>query len=270
MVVSQALDEQYMPRQAGGVLPQSPIGQALSLADRLDTLIGIFTIGQRPTGDKDPFGLRRAALGVLRILIEGGLDLDLEQLLSLAAKGFPRRLGAERVVGEVFDYVMERLRAYYLDRSVPVDVIDAVAARRPTRPLDFHKRVLAVQDFLRMPQAEALAGANKRIANILRQAAGPLPEQVDGARLREPAEQALVRAMAALTQEVEGLFDAGEYHQALARLAGLREPIDRFFDQVMVMSDDEDLRRNRLALLNRLNRLFLRVADLSRLQERAR
>jgi glycyl-tRNA synthetase beta chain len=270
MVVSQALDEQYMPRQAGGALPQSPVGQALSLADRLDTLIGIFAIGQRPTGDKDPFGLRRAALGVLRILIEGGLDLDLEQLLTLATRGFPKRLAAERVVGEVFDYVMERLRAYYMDRAVPVDVIDAVVARRPTRPLDLHKRVLAVQDFLRMPQAEALAGANKRIANILRQASGALPERVDESRLQEPAEQALYRTMAALGQEVEGSFDAGEYHQALARLAGLREPIDLFFDQVMVMSDDEGLRRNRLALLNRLGRLFLRAADLSRLQERPR
>ena len=270
MAVSQALDEQYLPRQAGGTLPQTPIGRALALADRLDTLVGIFAIGQRPTGDKDPFGLRRAALGVLRILIEGGLDLDLERLLSLAARGLPRSLGAERVVGEVFDYVMERLRAYYLDRAVAVDVIDAVAARRPTRPLDFHRRVLAVEGFLRLPQAEALAAADKRIANILRQAAGPLPEQVDEALLVEPAEQALYRDMVALGQEVAGLFEAGQYQQALARLAELREPIDRFFDQVMVMSDDEGLRRNRLALLNRLNRLFLRVADLSRLQERTR
>lgn len=270
MAVSQALDEQYLPRQAGGALPQTPIGQALALADRLDTLVGIFAIGQRPTGDKDPFGLRRAALGVLRILIEGGLDLDLEQLLSLAARGLPKSLGAERVVGEVFDYVMDRLRGYYLDRAVSMDVIEAVAVRRPSRPLDFHRRVLAVQDFLRLPQAEALAAADKRIANILRRAARPLPEQVDEARLEEPAEQALYRALAALAQEVEGLFDGGQYQQALARLAGLREPIDLFFDQVMVMCDDEGLRRNRLALLNRLNRLFLRVADLSRLQEPTR
>lgn len=272
--VVQALDEQYMPRHAGDDLPAGPVGQVLAVADRIDTLVGIFAIGQRPTGTKDPYGLRRAALGLLRILIERGLDLDLEALLAEAARILAAQVGeAEwaaglsdgRAVAETLDYVMERLKAYYAEQGIAADSVDAVLARRPTRPLDFDRRVRAVQAFRALPAAESLAAANKRIANILKQAVGA-PGEVDVGQLREPAERALYEAVQALRGEVEPRFDAGEYEAGLVKLAELREPVDRFFDEVMVMAEDEAVRRNRIALLSGLQGLFLRTADLSRLQ----
>jgi glycyl-tRNA synthetase beta chain len=275
--VVRALDEQYMPRHAGDALPDGAIGQVLSLADRLDTLIGIFAIGQRPSGTKDPFGLRRAALGVLRILIEQRLDLDLEDLLRETADILAEQLGADakRVKGlaggtavpETLDYMLERLKAYYADQGLAADTIDAVLARRPTRPRDFDRRVRAVQAFRALPEAESLAAANKRIRNILRQSEGAAPGAVEPSLLTEAAERALADAMGALSTEVESLFDQGDYEPALSRLAGLRVPVDAFFDEVMVMAEDEALRRNRLALLSELSALFLRAADLSRLQQ---
>lgn len=275
--VVRALDEQYMPRHAGDALPDGAIGQVLSLADRLDTLIGIFAIGQRPSGTKDPFGLRRAALGVLRILIEQRLDLDLEDLLRETADILAEQLGADakRVKGlaggtavpETLDYMLERLKAYYADQGLAADTIDAVLARRPTRPRDFDRRVRAVQAFRALPEAESLAAANKRIRNILRQSEGAAPGAVEPSLLTEAAERALADAMGALSTEVESLFDQGDYEPALTRLAGLRVPVDAFFDEVMVMAEDEALRRNRLALLSELSALFLRAADLSRLQQ---
>jgi glycyl-tRNA synthetase beta chain len=266
-----------MPRHAGDALPDGAIGQVLSLADRLDTLIGIFAIGQRPSGTKDPFGLRRAALGVLRILIEQRLDLDLEDLLRETADILAEQLGADakRVKGlaggtavpETLDYMLERLKAYYADQGLAADTIDAVLARRPTRPRDFDRRVRAVQAFRALPEAESLAAANKRIRNILRQSEGAAPGAVEPSLLTEAAERALADAMGALSTEVESLFDQGDYEPALSRLAGLRVPVDAFFDEVMVMAEDEALRRNRLALLSELSALFLRAADLSRLQQ---
>jgi len=264
--VASALEEQYRPRFAGDALPVTATGRALAIADRLDTLVGIFAIGQAPTGDKDPFALRRAALGVLRILIEGELDLDLEQLLEEAAATLPGALDARAAVPAVFDFMLDRLRAYYLDASIRPQVFDAVRARRPTRPLDFARRVQAVEAFLALPEAESLAAANKRIANILRKAEDAIPDTVDPGRFTEAAERALWDRLSALRSEVEPLLAAGDHAATLARLAALRPEVDRFFDEVMVMAEDADVRANRLALLRQLQELFLQVADIALLQ----
>ncbi|MGE0080326.1 MAG: glycine--tRNA ligase subunit beta [Thiohalomonadaceae bacterium] len=266
--VAAALDEQYMPRQAGDALPSTGTGQALAIADRLDTLAGIFGIGQLPTGDKDPFGLRRAALGVLRTCIEKGLDLDLRVLLQQAVERL-RADGvkvAEATAEQVFEFMMERLRAYYQESGIATDTFEAVLARQPTRPLDFHARIHAVAAFRRLPEAESLAAANKRIHNILRKAEVAVPDEVQAALFVESAERALGEQLAALEGEVRTLLSARRYEDALCRLAGLREAVDGFFDAVMVMADDAKLRDNRLALLKRLGDLFLEVADISRLQ----
>jgi len=263
--VAAALDEQYKPRFSGDSLPETPTGQILSLADKLDTLVGIFGIGQSPTGDKDPFGLRRAALGVVRILVERRLDLDLADLLLLAGRTYDL-FEPEPVAEQVFDFAMERLRAYYMDTGVAPDTFDAVLARRPTRPLDFDRRVRGVTVFRGLPQAASLAAANKRIHNILRQAGGVSEGVVEPWLLEAPAERRLAEAVGALAREVEPDLTRGAYPEALTRLAGLRDTVDRFFDEVMVMVDDERVRRNRLALLTQVSELFLRTADLSRLQ----
>ena len=264
--VAVAVDQHYRPRFAGDALPENPTARALALADRLDTLLGIFAIGQIPTGDKDPYALRRAALGVLRILIEEGLDLDLAELLTAAATGFPAAVEAEAARDKVLDFILDRLRAYYADRAIRPEVLDAVMALRPTRPVDIDRRVHAVTAFRQLPEAESLAAANKRIGNILKKVEGRLPEDVDPARFTDEAEKALHAAFTALESEVRQAIDAGDYTAALEKLATLREPVDRFFDEVMVMAEDERLRENRIALLNRLHRLFLEVADISRLQ----
>jgi len=264
--VAAALDEQYQPRHAGDDLPATATGQALAIADRLDTLTGIFAIGQLPSGDKDPFGLRRAALGVLRIIIERQLDLDLQQLLGVAAGKFPTGLKAESVVGELFSFMMERLRAYYLDAGYDVHIFEAVLARQPSRPLDFDQRMRAVRTFREMREADSLAAANKRTRNILRKVDTAIPDKYTTALLQEPAEQVLAASIAELETVVSPLFAAREYAEALRRLAALQEPVDRFFDEVMVMVDDTGLRENRLALLNALAQLFLQVADISHLQ----
>ncbi len=264
--LAEAMNEVYMPRFAGYQLPRTPTGQALALADRLDTLVGIFAIGRRPTGTKDPFGLRRAALGVLRILIETPLALDLRELLIAAASGYPDGLVGDDPVEAVFDYALERLTAYYQDRGIRADVIDAVITLRPTVPADIDHRIHAVQEFIQLPEAASLAAANKRIANILKQATNEIPARIDPELLREPAEAALHERLIERESAVGALFDAGRYQEGLSRLAALREPVDAFFDDVMVMTDDTALRVNRLALLKRLAALFLRVADISRLQ----
>ncbi|MEW5972868.1 MAG: glycine--tRNA ligase subunit beta [Pseudomonadota bacterium] len=269
--VAQALDEVYMPRRAGDELPATCVGQALALAERLDTLVGIFAVAEmEPTGSKDPFALRRAALGVLRILIEKNHDLDMHALLVFANEAkFPGRDavvlrdGVPRAVSKLFDFMLERMRAYALDRGIRHDVFDAVLATRPLRPLDFEQRMQAVNDFLALPQAEALAAANKRIGNILKKVEGELPTTIDAALLAEDAERELAQRVQQLEGELAPLFAAGDYTAALGRLAHLREAVDAFFDGVMVMAEDAALRANRLALLNRLRALFLRVADIS-------
>ncbi len=265
--VAQALEEQYLPRFSGDRLPQTATGRALALAERLDTLTGIFAIGQAPSGAKDPFALRRAALGVLRILIEGQLDLDLLTLLERATAGFDPVLRAGHVVETVFEFVMDRLRGYYLDQGVRPDAFEAVLDCRPTRPLDFDRRVRAVGAFRELPEAASLAAANKRIRNILKKVETVLPFEVRPDLLSEDAEQALAGRLVELSSEAIPLMEAGLYGDALTRLASLREPVDAFFDQVLVMVEDPALRANRLALLNELGSLFLRVADFSRLQD---
>jgi len=267
--VAMALDEQYQPRFSGDTLPASTTGQLLAIAERLDSLAGIFAIGQTPTGDKDPFGLRRAALGLLRILVEKQLDLDLQIMIESAAVNFPATLQAGNAAPALLTFIVERLRAYYLESGFDVQTFEAVVSRQPTRPLDFDQRMHAVHDFRQLPEADSLAAANKRIRNILRKAQeagiGYLTVY-DNGLLLEQAEQELAAALQDLDTRVRPLFAQREYTQALRQLAALQSPVDAFFDNVMVMSDDITLRNNRLALLNTLSDLFLQVADISLLQ----
>jgi glycyl-tRNA synthetase beta chain len=264
--VAAALDEQYQPRFAGDILPASETGQALAIAERLDTLVGIFAIGQTPTGDKDPFGLRRSALGLLRILIEKHLDLDLRALIDHAAGNFPAALGADTIGDALFSFMMDRLRAWYLDAGYEVHVFEAVLARQPLRPLDFDERMRAVRAFRELPEADSLSAANKRIRNILRKASTVIPAAYNHDLLQEPAEQALAAALERLDMQTRPLFRQRDYTNALCQLAALQTPVDAFFDNVMVMADDDALRDNRLALLQSLSDLFLQVADISLLQ----
>jgi len=266
--VCEALREQYLPRFAGDELPATPTGMALAIADRLDTIAGIYATGQKPTGTRDPFGLRRAALGLLRTSIERRLDLDLQSLIDQALAALPFAAPAE-CARDVYDYVIERLRAYYVEGdaglAVTTEMFDAVLATRPASPLDFDARLRALVEFLRLPEAQALAAANKRIANILRKATGPVDDRVDPERLVDPAEQILGEQVEAVGRQVEPRFRAREYTEALKSLAVLRNAVDSFFDSVMVMADDPALRANRLALLKRMQALFMHAADLSRL-----
>jgi len=264
--VAVALDEQYQPRHAGDELPRTSTGQALAIAERLDTLVGIFAIGQPPTGDKDPFGLRRAALGILRIIIEKQLDLDLRILIDVAAANFPGALQAGNSAAPLFSFMMDRLRGYYLDAGYDIHIFESVLVNQPSQPLDFDQRMAAVAAFRDLPESASLAAANKRIRNILRKADTPIPDTCNPDLLQDPAEQALAAALEALEAVVQPLFSRREYTGALCKLAALQGPVDRFFDDVMVMSDDTALRDNRLALLNRLSALFLQVADISQLQ----
>ncbi|MGB1010423.1 MAG: glycine--tRNA ligase subunit beta [Thiolinea sp.] len=261
--VAAAMEEQYMPRYAGDELPASDTGRILALAERIDTLTGIFGIGQKPTGSKDPFALRRAALGVLRIMIEQELPLDLADLLDNAAGNFTGQLGSKPQTQEALDYIFERLRAYYQDQGINAELVEAVAVLKPMQPLDFNHRIKAVAAFRGLTAAESLAAANKRIGNILSKVKGALPETVNADLLQEPAEQALAAAVTEQQDKVMPLFAAGDYQSALISLSELQQPVDHFFDEVMVMADDEALKNNRLALLNHLRGLFLRVADLS-------
>ncbi len=264
--VAEAIDQHYLPRFAGDGLPDGVISQAVALADRLDTLVGIFAIGQLPTGDKDPYALRRAALGVLRIMIENKIDLDLQQLLTLAAQQFDVNIKADKAVEQVMDFIFDRLRAYYQEQGIRPDVLDAVTALKPARPVDINKRIHAVNSFRKLPEAESLAAANKRSGNILKKVKGKLPKKIKTSLLTEEAEQNLYQALTELTASVDPLLASSDYEPALQQLAGLREPVDTFFDDVMVMVDDTKLRDNRIALLNQLHGMFLQVADISRLQ----
>lgn len=261
--VAQALNEQYMPRGAGAELPSTLTGAAVAVADKLDTLVGIFGIGMLPTGSKDPYALRRAALGVLRILIEKQLDLDLVEAVAFAIGLYGDKIKAEGLAQQVLDFIFDRLRARYEDEGVDVAVYQAVRALSPAAPLDFDQRVQAVQAFRQLPEAAALAAANKRVSNILAKAEGELPATLNSSLLEAGAEQALAQAVAAAAQAVAPMAAARCYREALAQLASLREPVDAYFDAVMVNAEDEAVRANRLALLNQLRGLFLGVADIS-------
>jgi glycyl-tRNA synthetase beta chain len=265
--VAVALNEQYMPRFAGDALPGGLVACAVAIADKLDSLVGIFGIGQAPKGDKDPFALRRAAIGTLRIAVEKQLDLDLADLVAKAAALYGDKLSNAKVTDEVIDFMLARFRAAYQEEGIDVDVVQAVLARRPTRPADFDQRVKAVSHFRTLDAADALAAANKRVSNILAKFDGTLNPAVNEALLQDAAEQALARQVAELEQQLAPVFAAGDYQQALTRLASLREVVDTFFNDVMVMADDEALKLNRLTLLSRLRNLFLEVADISVLQK---
>ena len=263
--VAVALNEQYMPRFAGDELPKSLVASAVALADKFDTLTGIFGIGQAPKGSADPFALRRAALGALRIIVEKNLPLDLEDLVKKSAALFGDKLTNQNVVADVVDFMLGRFRAWYQDEGIAVDVIQAVLARRPTRPADFDARVRAVSHFCTLDSAEALAAANKRVSNILAKADAAIGE-INLTACVEPAEKALAEAVLALRTEVQPLIAKGDYTAVLDKLANLRAPVDSFFDNVMVNAEDTALRQNRLAILNTLQGLFLQVADISVLQ----
>jgi glycyl-tRNA synthetase beta chain len=288
--VAAAIREHYQPRGAGDELPASATGTALALADRLDTLAGIFAIGEKPTGTKDPFGLRRAAIGVVRIAIEKRLDLDLSRLLTravtlvradieksaaAAGKAAPQ-LAVASVAAEVYDYVIERLRAYYLERAdartdaapdtkVTTEMFDAVLATRPVSPLDFDARLHALSVFLSLPEAASLTAANKRVGNILRKAGEAAPSSVDAGALAAPAERQLFEALRERRDAADAATARKDYAASLTLLAQLRPAVDAFFDQVMVMDENPRLRANRLALLSQMRELFAGVADLSRL-----
>lgn len=265
-VTAQAIEAHYRPRFAGDELPNSPEGCAVALADKLDTLVGIFGIGQTPKGDRDPFGLRRAAIGMIRILIEKKLALDLVSLVDIAVKSYGSIIKNPSEVNEqVVDFLLGRFRAWYQEQNISVDVIQAVLARRPTVALDFDNRVKAVAEFRANPQAEALAAANKRVSNILAKAEGDIGS-VDKTLLAEDAEIALYAALTDIRDTVSLAATNGDYSAALSALATLREPVDTFFDSVMVNADDMKVRNNRLALLNELRNEFLKVADISLLQ----
>ena len=265
--VSLALDEQYKPRGASDDTASTVTGQILAISDKLDSLVGIFAIGEKPTGEKDPYALRRASLGILRTIIERRLDLDLKQLISMSAELLKDKVDASKVEQDVFEYILERLRAYYLDRKVTPDVFDAVSALSPSHPLDFDNRIKAVSAFRELAEAESLAAANKRVGNILKKSASDNTLMVNESLLVDDAEKKLYATLTALSKTVEPMFDAGDYEAALSQLSSLRDPVDAFFDSVMVMTDDEAIKNNRIALLNTMNQLFLRVADLSRLHQ---
>ncbi|WAT08311.1 glycine--tRNA ligase subunit beta [Rouxiella badensis] len=264
--VAVALNEQYQPRFAGDQLPESLVACALAIADKMDTLAGIFGIGQHPKGDKDPFALRRAALGVLRIIVEKNLPLDLQTLTEEAVRLYGDKLTNEKVVDDVVDFMLGRFRAWYQEEGHAVDTIQAVLARRPTKPADFDARVKAVTYFRTLDEAATLAAANKRVSNILAKSNEALYDQVHASVLKEPSEVKLATHLVVLRDKLEPLFAAGQYQQALVELAALREPVDAFFDGVMVMAEDEAVRINRLTLLSKLRELFLQVADISVLQ----
>jgi glycyl-tRNA synthetase beta chain len=261
--VCAAMVEQYMPAFAGDSLPATDTGTAIALADRLDSLVGLFGLGQIPTGTKDPFALRRASLGVLRILVEKKIDLDLEQLIDWAIdNNWPIELKGN-TKATLTEYMLDRFSAWYQDENIPAEVFQAVRARGITQPLDINNRVHAVFAFNKLEAAQALAAANKRVSNILAKAEQPIADSVDDTLLQENEEKQLAEKVASVAAELAPVFASSNYTQAMETLAQLREPVDQFFDQVMVMAEDESVRNNRLALLAQLRNLFLEVADIS-------
>lgn len=261
--VALALNEQYMPRGAGAELPQTLTGAAVAIADKLDTLVGIFGIGMLPTGSKDPYALRRAALGVLRILIEKQLDLDLSAAVEFAVKQFGAKVKAAGLSEQVLEFIFDRLRARYEDEGIDVATYLSVRALKPASALDFDQRVQAVQAFRKLPEAEALAAVNKRVSNLLSKAEGAIADQVEPKYFDNANEFSLYSAIQQADQAVQPMAAARQYSESLARLAALRDPVDAFFEAVMVNAEDAKVRANRYALLSRLRGLFLGVADIS-------
>ena len=261
--IAQALEDQYRPRYAGDSLPEANIGCAVAISDKIDTLVGIFGINQPPKGDKDPFALRRAAIGVIRIIIEKQLNLDLKELITASINLFGDKLVNDNTADSVFDFIMGRFRAFYQEQGISVDVIQAVLAKKPSSPLDFDKRIKAVSYFGELPEAETLAAANKRVGNILAKFDGKLYDNFKDDLASEQAEKDLAETFKAISLEVTPLMNDKNYQAALNELAQLKAPIDTFFDNVMVMSDDEAIKTNRLTLLNEIRNSFFAIADIS-------
>ncbi|WNV03073.1 glycine--tRNA ligase subunit beta [Candidatus Methylospira mobilis] len=264
--VATAIEEQYLPKVSGGVIPSTATGQILALADKLDTLSGIFSTGMVPTGDKDPYALRRAALGIVRIMIEAGLELDLPALISSALAQHTHSFDHATVQKQLEAFVLERLRGYLLDQGTRYDEFEAVLASQPQLLTDFELRLKAVAEFRTLPEAESLAAANKRIRNILRKNENEPSEAPQAAALSETAEIALLKAAESAQQELAPLIRQRDYTAALRRLAALRDPVDTFFNDVIVMSEDAALRKQRLGLLTLIEGLFMQIADISYLQ----
>lgn len=263
--VAKAIEQHYWPRFAGDDLPTEPVSQILAIADRLDTIVGIYAIGQGPTGDKDPFALRRAALGLARIIIEAGLAIDLQYWVARAAETYAHLAISSEQQEAIVAFIISRLKSYYLDEGVAAHVFDAVRDTGVTRLLELDQRIQAVRHFASLEQAESLSAANKRIANILKKVPSPWPQKVSEERFEQDAERVLWSAFCQVDAERQAAMSAGDFQQALVVLAGLAGPVDAFFDQVHVMADDLDLQTNRIAMLNHIRQAFLAVADISRL-----
>ncbi|MBE8166748.1 MAG: glycine--tRNA ligase subunit beta [Shewanella sp.] len=266
-----ALDEQYLPKFSGDRVPTSAVSCSVALAEKLDTLVGIFGIGQAPKGAADPFALRRAAIGILRIIVENKLPLDLVDLIAKAQSlhidyDGSSNISNDNTAADVLSFLMGRFRSWYQDKGISVDVILSVLARSPTQPADFDYRIQAVTEFRNRDEAAALAAANKRVSNILAKVDGKIDTEINSSLLEAEAEKKLAGQLTELEPQLAPLFASGDYQQALNLLAGLRSNVDQFFEDVMVMADDEALKRNRLALLNRLREQFLHIADISLLQ----
>lgn len=265
--VAIAINEQYMPRFSGDSLPETKTGQIVSLAEKIETIVGIFSIGQIPTGDKDPFALKRAALGAVRIIIECDLDIDLSNIITSACTLYKHEFNQTECHDNVFDFIMERLRGYYQDNGIDTLTFESVLATKPTQPLDFASRIKAVIAFQALSEAKDLASANKRISNILKKQSSPIDDAINEELLIEDAEKTLSKTLNSIKTSLKPLFEAKDYQTALSKLATLRDPIDAFFDHVMVMAEDDALKNNRLSLLQSVNKLFLHIADISKLQQ---
>lgn len=264
--VAAAMEEHYFPKQAGGPLPEEGVAQLVSVADKIDTLVGIYGLGMKPTGAKDPFGLRRAALGLVRIIIEKQRDINLSELISESVLTYAERLPADFDQKTLLDYITERLKGYAQEQGYSVDAIDAVLAKSLDNPLDIFARLKAIDQFRSTDAAESLAAAAKRSGNILKKADIAQSQSVDAALLVEPAELELYKAMQSIEPQIAADLSQRDYQKAMTSTASLRGSVDAFFDNVMVNTDDEATRNNRLALLSQLNALCSRTAELSRLQ----
>ncbi len=260
---AQAIKEQYQPRFSGDAVPSSNVGALIALVDKTDSLVGIFGIHKKPTGDKDPFALRRAAQGILRILVEKEWSLDLMDLLKTATKAYKIKLPNAKTVEESFEFILERLKAWYLEQGVSVEVFEAVRALSPTDLFDFAQRLQAVREFQQLPEAQSLAAAHKRVNNILKKQTSKITQKIQVVLFEHEAEKKLKAELDEVHKQVSALYADKNYKEALRCLAALKEPIDVFFDQVMIMAEDKKIRENRLALLQALHDLFALVADLS-------
>jgi glycyl-tRNA synthetase beta chain len=262
--VATAINEQYMPKYAGDDLPSTPIGSILAVADKLDSIVGLFAIGQPPTGSKDPFALRRSAIGVLRILVENKLDLDLLTCIEASLKGFDSLEIESDTAEKVFEFMLERFRSWYSDEGISSNVFQSVMEVKPRKPYDFAKRIQAVSSFVQLEESAALAAANKRVSNLLDKVdATSLSTEVSEALLVDDAEKMLFQQLRDKELNTAPLFQAGDYTSGLAELAQLKDSVDGFFDDVLVMCDDKSVQNNRIALLQRLRDIFLKVADIS-------